>query len=73
MIWRKSSFSDTTNCVEVGWRKSSYSSTTDCVEVDNRENYVFVRDSKDPDGPELAFTRSEWEAFIQGVKAGEFD
>jgi hypothetical protein len=34
---------------------------------------VFVRDSKDPDGPVLTFRAREWEAFIAGAKAGEFD
>jgi hypothetical protein len=34
---------------------------------------VFVRDSKDPDGPVLTFNAREWEAFIAGAKAGEFD
>jgi len=32
-----------------------------------------VRDSKDPDGPKLVFTRAEWVAFLGGVKDGEFD
>jgi hypothetical protein len=32
-----------------------------------------VRHSKDPDGPRLRFTASEWKAFIAGVKDGEFD
>jgi hypothetical protein len=43
-----------------------------CVEVASAD-IVLVRDSKDPEGPVLTFTRAEWEAFIQGVKAGEFD
>jgi hypothetical protein len=34
---------------------------------------VFVRDSKDPDGPVLTFNAREWEAFLAGAKAGEFD
>jgi Domain of unknown function (DUF397) len=34
---------------------------------------VAVRDSKDPDGPVLAFNSSEWRAFTAGVKAGEYD
>lgn len=38
---------------------------------------VLVRDSKDPDGPVLRFSRDEWVAFVGddegGVKAGEFD
>jgi hypothetical protein len=33
-----------------------------------------VRDSKDKgEGPVLTFTKSEWEAFIDGAKKGEFD
>ncbi|MFF3440438.1 DUF397 domain-containing protein [Streptosporangium sp. NPDC002721] len=32
-----------------------------------------LRDSKNPDGPKLFFTRSEWDAFVGGVKLGEFD
>ena len=31
---------------------------------------VLVRDSKDPDGPRLAFSRQAWEAFAARVKAG---
>ena len=32
-----------------------------------------MRDASDPDGPVLAFTPEEWEAFTLGVKDGEFD
>jgi Domain of unknown function (DUF397) len=58
------------------WRKSSYSGGNGgaCVEVArNLPGAVAVRDSKDPDGPKLAFTPPEWAAFTAGVKAGEFD
>ncbi len=34
---------------------------------------ILMRDSKNPDGPVLAFTEAEWRAFIAGVKDGEFD
>ncbi|WP_340137767.1 DUF397 domain-containing protein [Bailinhaonella thermotolerans] len=37
------------------------------------EYLYLMRDSKNPDGPVLAFTPSEWEAFTLGVKDGEFD
>lgn len=58
------------------FRKSSYSgATTDnCVEVAmNLPGLVAVRDSKDRSGPVLAFTPSEWSAFIAGVKSDEFN
>lgn len=57
------------------WRKASYSSTNGgaCVEVaSNLPRVVAVRDSKQPDGPVLAFTLDEWQAFCAGVKRGEF-
>jgi hypothetical protein len=32
-----------------------------------------MRDAKDPDGDKLYFTQAEWDAFVLGVKDGEFD
>lgn len=58
------------------WRKSSFSNANGggCVEVaDLPEGGWAVRDSKDPQGPVLQFTTGEVEAFVQGVRAGEFD
>ena len=34
---------------------------------------VAVRDSRDPRGPALIYTRAEIAAFLAGAKAGEFD
>lgn len=58
------------------WRKSTRSAQGDCVEVSYRadEGAILVRDTKaDGTGPILAFTRSEWSAFLAGVQDGEFD
>ncbi|MDQ0943157.1 DUF397 domain-containing protein [Streptomyces sp. V1I1] len=57
------------------WRTSSYSgSTNDCVEIGELPGGGrAVRDSKNRDGGFFRFTAGEWAAFIQGVKAGEFD
>jgi hypothetical protein len=56
------------------WHKSARSGNAgDCVEVaDNLGEVVAVRDSKDRDGGTLLFRRTEWAAFVVGVKAGEF-
>ncbi|MDT4993370.1 MAG: hypothetical protein QOC94_4427 [Actinoplanes sp.] len=35
--------------------------------------FVAVRDSRDPDGAALIFTPAEWDAFVGGVRDGEFD
>lgn len=71
--WRKSSYSNSfSNCVEVAWAKSSHScANQNCVEVGGHDDTVLVRDSKNPDGPVLAFTRSEWAAFLAAVKRDE--
>jgi hypothetical protein len=55
------------------WRKSTFSGVAECVEVANEGPDVRLRDSKDPGGPVLGFTSAEWQAFVLGVKAGEFD
>jgi hypothetical protein len=55
------------------WRVSSFSDGMNCVEVAVIDGAISVRDSKDPAGPVLHFTRGEMLAFLQGAKAGEFD
>jgi Domain of unknown function (DUF397) len=53
------------------WRKSSRSGDNGgtCVEVGTAGPAVAVRDSKHPDGPQLAFAPSTWQAFTERVKA----
>ncbi len=62
---------DKRDCARAQWRTSTRSSGNgQCVEVaTNLPGIVAVRDSKDPDGPKLIFTRTEWAAFVRGVKA----
>jgi hypothetical protein len=58
------------------FRKSSRSNGNGgaCVEVaDLPDGSRAVRDSKDREGPTLLFTPAEWQAFVAGVKQGEFD
>ncbi|WP_308169553.1 DUF397 domain-containing protein [Acrocarpospora catenulata] len=59
---------------EADWRKSRYSINGNCVEFARLDAaHVGIRDSKDRDGAVLIFAVSEWAAFINGVKAGEFE
>jgi len=64
------------------WRKSSLCKTDSpiCVEVQMVTSHVDgpivaidVRDSKENNGPVLSFLPEEWQSFIDGVKAGDFD
>lgn len=57
------------------YRKSSYSlQEGNCVEVASTViGGRSIRDSKDTHGPHLTFTRGAWQAFLLGVRQGEFD
>lgn len=52
--------------------KSTFSEGGSCVEVAKAE-VIGVRNSNDPDGPVLLFTRDEWDVFADGMQAGDFD
>jgi hypothetical protein len=60
---------------DVTWRKSRASNPSgDCIEVAAlASGAVAVRNSRDPLGPALVYTRAEIAAFIHGAKDGEFD
>jgi hypothetical protein len=56
------------------WHKSTYSGSNGggCIDVaDNLPGIVAVRDSKEPHGPKLRFSRCEWRAFTTSIKRGE--
>ncbi|NVI87865.1 DUF397 domain-containing protein [Actinomadura sp. BRA 177] len=60
----------------VHWRKSSHSDQEggNCVEVGgDGVSIVAVRDSKDPDGPKLAFGRVAFSALASDIRAGRYD
>jgi uncharacterized protein DUF397 len=59
---------------DMRWKKPSRSGAgNNCVEVADLDGGCAVRDSKNPTGPALMFTATEWAAFTAGVRAGEFD
>jgi len=56
------------------FRKASSSQLTNsCVMVAQRPEGVAIRNSKDPNRMTLFYTHTEWEAFTEGVRQGEFD
>ena len=70
--WRRSTFCGDSSCVEVQFQRSTFCGETSCVEVHRGDEFVHVRDSKTPT-TWLRFDLAEWQAFTDGVKAGEFD
>ncbi|QNE76964.1 DUF397 domain-containing protein [Streptomyces finlayi] len=55
------------NQAALGWFKSSYSDSSngsECVEVASTPHTVHVRDSKDVQGPRLAFGPGAWAGFV---------
>jgi hypothetical protein len=59
----------------VTWQKSLLSNPSgNCVEMAALPHGGFaVRNSRDPQGPALVYTRDEMVAFIQGARQGDFD
>lgn len=59
----------------LNWKKSSSSyANGNCVQVAGLSDSVIrIRNSRDVNGPVLTFTAAEWDAFLAGVRNGEFD
>lgn len=52
------------------WHKSQHSEDAGCVEIAYANGLIGMRDSKNPDGPVLTFSRREWDAFTAGINDG---
>jgi hypothetical protein len=59
--------------VNESWRKSTRCESSGCVEVAEADGRVMVRDSTDPHGPVLTFSRQSWAAFVAAVRLGLLD
>ena len=58
------------------WRKSNRSNDGvdgACIEVAELADHVVLRDSKHPAGLVLAFSYTEWRAFLADVRTGQLD
>ena len=60
--------------VEIDFLSSSYCGSGDCVQVGSLpDDRVAVRDGKRPTNGYHTFTGEAWQAFLEGLRAGEFD
>ncbi|MFC6084069.1 DUF397 domain-containing protein [Sphaerisporangium aureirubrum] len=62
----------------VAWHISTFSPDggPNCVEagpLSDGSERIAVRHSRHPEGPVIIYTRAEWDAFLAGVRANEFD
>lgn len=69
------SVADSTELTGATWKKSARSNPNGaCVEVTKLpDGRTAVRHSRNVEGPAIIYTRAEIEAFMGGVKDGEFD
>ncbi len=58
----------------VVWRRSSRCDAGNCMEVaDIEDDQIGLRDSKLPESGYLRFSRSSWNSFLAGIRAGDFN
>jgi hypothetical protein len=59
---------------DLQWRKAGRSANNGaCVEVAPARDQIFVRDSKDQDGPMMRYPMASWKIFLSDVKKDQFD
>jgi hypothetical protein len=58
---------------ELSWRVARHCDAGSCVRVATRGDMVVIGDTKNPDGPILAYDRGEWRTFVEGIRQGDFD
>jgi len=59
---------------DLQWRKARRSANNGaCVEVAPASGQIFVRDSKDQDGPMMRYSTASWKVFLSDVKRDQFD
>jgi hypothetical protein len=55
------------------WQRAKGDESESAVEVAFVDDLIGLRNSGEPDGPVLVFTKDEWDAFVGGAQDGEFD
>jgi Domain of unknown function (DUF397) len=58
---------------DLNWRVALACNGGACIQVAPYGNQIVIGDSKNPAGPGLTYSRSEWLAFVDGARRGDFD
>jgi hypothetical protein len=60
--------------LDLQWRKARRSANNGaCLELAPASGQIYIRDSKDQDGPIVSFSGYSWRLFVADVKLGQFD
>jgi hypothetical protein len=55
------------------WRVAQLCESGACVGVARQGEFVLIGNTSSPEAPVSRFTSEEWNAFIAGIKLGDFD
>jgi hypothetical protein len=55
------------------WRVARRCNGGACIRVASYSNIIVVSDSRGPASPFLAYSRDEWNQFVEAVRRGHFD
>ncbi len=65
--------SDPSNYTNLTWRTARRCDGGTCVQVAVDKGMVLIRDSKNPNGSVLVYSRADWANFVGAVKKGRRD
>lgn len=57
----------------LAWRVAQRCNGGECIRIAANGDMVLIGDSKNPDGPVLSYSAAEWQAFVEGIRHGDFD
>jgi hypothetical protein len=55
------------------WRKSSFCESSGCVELSETDSHIYMRNSSALGQGTLDLTHDQWGDFISAIRAGAFD
>jgi hypothetical protein len=58
---------------DLNWRSPRMCDSGACVKVARHGDSVVFGSTAEPGGPVMSYTKAEWDAFLIGVKCGDFD
>jgi predicted secreted Zn-dependent protease len=58
---------------ELNWHVALACNGGECIRVAPQANKIIIGDSKNPGGPVLTYSRTEWYTFVDGIRQGDFD